>query len=55
MRRIIRRFLQNSKMITGVLVQMMAAFLLGFTEVELPNYLYFLIWCTGLILCSSVT
>ena len=55
MRRIIRRFLQNSKMITGVLVQMMAAFLFGFTAVELPNYLYFLIWCTGLILCCSVT
>ena len=34
MRRIIRRFLQNSKMITGVLVQMMAAFLFGFTAVE---------------------
>ena len=47
MRKIIRRFLQNSKMITGVLVQMMAAFLFGFTAVELPNYLYFLIWCTG--------
>ena len=55
MRRIIRRFLQNSKMITGVLVQMMAAFLFGFTAVELPNYLYFLIWCTCLILCCSVT
>ena len=29
MRRIIRRFLQNSKMITGVLVQKMAALLFG--------------------------
>lgn len=54
MRRIRRRFLQNSKMVTGMLVQVAAAFLFGFTAVELPNYLYFLIWCIGLILCCSV-
>lgn len=53
MRKFKFRKMNNLKVVVGIIIQLVAVVLFGFTVSSLPGVLYFLLWCVGLVMSCS--